>query len=118
MASPGCQRLGWRLSMSSLRAVRAGFTRRTFLGALSAVPALAKDTPPIRTVEVFPINYPVTAYFKFLPKPERPSVFVKITREDGSFGIGRGLRRKARGAADHSGFEGFGYAVSVVFARI
>ena len=63
-----------------------GLTRRIFLGALGAVPALAKDAPVIRSVEVFPVNYPVTSYFKFLPKPERPAVFVKITCEDGSFG--------------------------------
>ena len=68
-----------------------GFTRRTFLGALGAVPALAKDAPAIRSVEVFPVNYPVTAYFKFLPKPERPAVFVKITCEDGSSGWGQSV---------------------------
>jgi L-alanine-DL-glutamate epimerase-like enolase superfamily enzyme len=77
--------------MSSMRAVRGGVTRRVFLGALGAVPALAKDAAPIRTVEVFPVNYPVTAYFKFLPKPERPTVFVKITCEDGSFGWGQSV---------------------------
>jgi hypothetical protein len=59
-----------------------GMTRRMFVGALGAVPAFCKDAAPIRTVEVFPVNYPVTAYFKFLPKPERPAVFVKITCED------------------------------------
>jgi L-alanine-DL-glutamate epimerase-like enolase superfamily enzyme len=62
-----------------------------FLGTLGAVPALAKDAAPIRTVEVFPVNYPVTAYFKFLPKPERPAVFVKITCEDGSSGWGQSV---------------------------
>ena len=66
-------------------------TRRMFLGALGAVPALAKDAAPIRTVEVFPVNYPVTAYFKFLPKPERPAVFVKIACEDGSVGWGQSV---------------------------
>ena len=45
-------------------------TRRMFVGALGL--ALAKDVAPIRTVEVFPVTYPVTAYFKFFPKPERP----------------------------------------------
>jgi hypothetical protein len=75
--------LGYRVSMR--------VTRRMFLGALGAVPALAKDAPPIRTVEVFPVNYPVTAYFKFLPKPERPSVFVKVTCEDGTFGWGQSV---------------------------
>jgi L-alanine-DL-glutamate epimerase-like enolase superfamily enzyme len=62
-----------------------------FLGALSVVPALARDVAPIRTVEVFPVKYPVTAYFKFLPKPERPTVFVKVTCEDGTYGWGQSV---------------------------
>src|ERR1035438_7706594 len=66
-------------------------TRRMFLGALSVVPALARDVAPIRTVEVFPVKYPVTAYFKFLPKPERPTVFVKVTCEDGTYGWGQSV---------------------------
>jgi len=66
-------------------------TRRTFLGALGALPALARNAAPIRTVEVFPLNYPVTAYFKFFTKPERPSVFVKVTCEDGTYGWGQSV---------------------------
>jgi L-alanine-DL-glutamate epimerase-like enolase superfamily enzyme len=66
-------------------------TRRGFLGACGVLPALARDTAPIRTVEVFPVNYPVTAYFKFLPKPARPSVFVKVTCEDRTFGWGQSV---------------------------
>ncbi len=71
-------------------------TRRGFLGMLVAAPAVlksayCKDAAPIRTIEVFPVNYPVTAYFKFLPKPERPSVFVKIVCEDRSFGWGQSV---------------------------
>ena len=71
-------------------------TRRGFLRMLGAAPALlkpafSKDAAPIRTIEVFPVNYPVTAYFKFLPKPERPSVFVKIVCEDRSFGWGQSV---------------------------
>jgi len=65
--------------------------RRTFLGALGAVPALARHAAPIRTVEVFPLSYPVTAYFKFFTKPERPSVFVKVTCEDGTYGWGQSV---------------------------
>jgi L-alanine-DL-glutamate epimerase-like enolase superfamily enzyme len=61
------------------------------LAAAGAVPAFGKDTAPIRTVEVFPVNYPVTAYFKFLPKPERPAVFVKVTCEDGAAGWGQSV---------------------------
>src|ERR1035438_7578549 len=66
-------------------------TRRMFLGAMGVTGVLAKDAAPIRSVEVFPVNYPVTAYFKFLPKAERPSVFVKITCEDGTFGWGQSV---------------------------
>jgi L-alanine-DL-glutamate epimerase-like enolase superfamily enzyme len=33
----------------------------------------------------------VTAYFRFLPKPERPSVFVKVTCEDGTAGWGQSV---------------------------
>jgi L-alanine-DL-glutamate epimerase-like enolase superfamily enzyme len=66
-------------------------TRRMFVGALGAVPAFGREAAAIRTVEVFPVNYPVTAYFKFLPKPERPSVFVKVTCEDGTFGWGQSV---------------------------
>ena len=68
--------------------------RRAFLGgavSACAAAALPKDGPTIRTVEVFPVAYPVTAYFKFLPKPERPSVFVKVTCEDGTFGWGQSV---------------------------
>lgn len=61
------------------------------MAAAGAVPAFGKDTAPIRTVEVFPVNYPVTAYFKFLPKPERPAVFVKVTCEDGAAGWGQSV---------------------------
>src|ERR1017187_5653894 len=66
-------------------------TRRSFVGALAAVPLRAKDAPPVRFVDVFPVRYPVTAYFKFLPKPERPAVFVKITCEDGTVGWGQSV---------------------------
>jgi L-alanine-DL-glutamate epimerase-like enolase superfamily enzyme len=64
-------------------------TRRQLL----MTPALlALDpAPPIRTVEVFPVSYPVTSYFRFFPKPERPTVFVKITCEDGTFGWGQSV---------------------------
>ncbi len=66
-------------------------TRRGFLGALAAASLPARDAPPIRTIEVFPVRYPVTAYFKFLPKPERPAVFVKATCEDGTVGWGQSV---------------------------
>lgn len=63
-------------------------TRRTFAGGLAT---LAAAGPAIKTIEVFPVIYPVTGYFKFFPKPERPCVFVKITCEDGTFGWGQSV---------------------------
>ncbi|MBL8236082.1 MAG: hypothetical protein JNM66_01580 [Bryobacterales bacterium] len=63
-------------------------TRRTFAGGLAA---LAAAGPAIKSIEVFPVIYPVTGYFKFFPKPERPCVFVKITCEDGTFGWGQSV---------------------------
>jgi L-alanine-DL-glutamate epimerase-like enolase superfamily enzyme len=55
------------------------------------MPVLAKDAPAIRSIDVFPLKYPVTGYFKFFPKPERPAVFVKITCEDGTIGWGESV---------------------------
>jgi L-alanine-DL-glutamate epimerase-like enolase superfamily enzyme len=49
------------------------------------------STAPITRVEVFDAPYRVTSYFRFLPKPERPSVFVKVTCEDGSSGWGQSV---------------------------
>lgn len=70
-------------------------TRRGFLANAGAVAGQefhrAAGAPPIRAVEVFPVKYPVTSYFKFLPKPERPAVFVKVTCADGSFGWGQSV---------------------------
>jgi L-alanine-DL-glutamate epimerase-like enolase superfamily enzyme len=71
-------------------------TRRQFLAAAGAAaahaaPAAGKDVPPIRSIEVFPIRYPVSGFFKFFTKPERPAVFVKITCEDGTAGWGQSV---------------------------
>jgi L-alanine-DL-glutamate epimerase-like enolase superfamily enzyme len=64
-------------------------TRRNFL---MAIPSLAvKDAPPIRSIEIFPVRYPVSGFFKFFAKPERPAVFVKITSEDGTTGWGQSV---------------------------
>jgi len=61
-------------------------TRRELLQAAAGVaPA------PITQVEVFPISYPVAAHFKFLTKAGRPSVFVKITCENGAAGWGQSV---------------------------
>jgi L-alanine-DL-glutamate epimerase-like enolase superfamily enzyme len=51
----------------------------------------ATKAAPITKVEAFPVAYPVTAHFKFLPKPERPSVFVKVTTESGAVGWGQSV---------------------------
>ncbi len=65
-------------------------TRRHFAASLAGA-AYAAGAPVIRTIEVFPVIYPVTGYFKFFPKPERPAVFVKITCADGTFGWGQSV---------------------------
>jgi L-alanine-DL-glutamate epimerase-like enolase superfamily enzyme len=57
------------------------------LGAKAAMAAAA----PITKVEAFSAPYRVSAHFKFLPKPERPSVLVKVTCEDGSIGWGQSV---------------------------
>lgn len=64
-------------------------TRRAFSLALAAAPL--PHAPPIASIEVFPVVYPVTGYFKFFPKPERPAVFVKVTCQDGTFGWGQSV---------------------------
>ncbi len=66
-------------------------TRRGFLSVPIMAMADVRKAPAIRNVEVFPVRYPVTGYFKFLPKPERPAVFVKVTCEDGTAGWGQSV---------------------------
>jgi len=61
------------------------------MGSLAALPLAAKDAPPIRSIEVFPVRYPVASHFKFLPKPERAAVFVKVTCEGGAAGWGQSV---------------------------
>ncbi len=53
--------------------------------------AAAKSAPPITKIEVLSAPYRVAAYFKFFPKPERPSAFVKVTCEDGTVGWGQSV---------------------------
>ena len=63
-------------------------TRREIL----ATPALMlADSPKIARVEVFPVTYPVTAHFRFFTKPERPTLMVKLTAEDGTAGWGQSV---------------------------
>jgi L-alanine-DL-glutamate epimerase-like enolase superfamily enzyme len=59
--------------------------------AMPLAAAAARNAPPITRIEVLPAPYRVTAYFRFLPKPERPSVFVKVTCEDGTAGWGQSV---------------------------
>lgn len=57
----------------------------------AALAAAAQTAPTIRKVEAFAAPYGVTSYFRFLPKPERPSVLVKLTCEDGTVGWGQSV---------------------------
>ena len=45
----------------------------------------------ISRIEIFPVAYPVAGHFKFFRKPERPSVFVKITSASGAAGWGQSV---------------------------
>jgi L-alanine-DL-glutamate epimerase-like enolase superfamily enzyme len=58
---------------------------------LAAANFAAGPAPPITRVEVFSRPYPVTARFKFLTAGGRPSVFVKITCENGAAGWGQSV---------------------------
>lgn len=62
-------------------------TRRTLLLAALA----PSPNPPITRIDVFPLAYPVTGYFKFFTKPQRPAIFVKVTCEDGTIGWGQSV---------------------------
>lgn len=61
------------------------------LAALLGQPLAGAAVPPIRRIEVIPATYPVTAFFRFFPKPERPTLLVKVTLEDGSIGWGQSV---------------------------
>lgn len=50
-----------------------------------------QKVPAIAKVEVLPVEYPVTGYFKFFPRPVRPAIFVKISLEDGTAGWGQSV---------------------------
>jgi L-alanine-DL-glutamate epimerase-like enolase superfamily enzyme len=64
-------------------------SRRAFLQAAAA--QALEPAPPVTRIEVFPAPYPVVGHFKFLTKPERPSVLVKITCESGQAGWGQSV---------------------------
>ena len=78
-------------------------TRRKFLAAQLAAPfALrvmahaasepARKSMKIERIELFPVRYPMTGYFKFFAGPSgeggRAAVIIKITADDGSVGWG------------------------------
>jgi L-alanine-DL-glutamate epimerase-like enolase superfamily enzyme len=66
-------------------------TRRDILAMPAALALSPQSSPPIRKVEAFSAPYGVTSYFRFLPKPERPSVLVRVTCEDGTAGWGQSV---------------------------
>lgn len=57
------------------------------------MPALlaAGPAPAITRFEILPATYGVSGHFRFFPKPERPTVFVKLTAEDGTVGWGQSV---------------------------
>lgn len=66
--------------------------RREFLAAAAAtLAANAQSVPSIAKIEVFPVEYGVTGFFKFFTRPVRPAVFVKITLENGLSGWGQSV---------------------------
>ncbi len=70
-------------------------TRREFMAVNAALPPLMTSpvthAPPIAKIEIFPVEYAVTSFFKFLPRPFRPAVFVKVTLENGLTGWGQSV---------------------------
>ena len=79
------------------------FARRRFLLATAALPvmlnsetAVARETNvKIDRIDVFPVRYPMTGYFKFFSGPRgsrgRAAVMVKITADDGKIGWGQSV---------------------------
>jgi len=65
-------------------------TRRVF-SQLAAAGVIRAAAPSIRRVDILPAVYPVVGHFKFFAKPERPSVLVKLTAEDGTVGWGQSV---------------------------
>ena len=77
--------------------------RRQFVKAASATVwaahrrALAEERSVVRieNIQVFPVEYPLTGYFKFFAKPGgasgRAAVLIKIVADDGSVGWGQSI---------------------------
>lgn len=59
--------------------------------SLAAPLASGAPAPSISSIEAFSAPYGVTGYFRFLPKPERPTALVKVTAEDGTVGWGQSV---------------------------
>ena len=78
------------MELESAQMAHHPLTRRQIL-TLPLAAAAAAAAPPIRKVEIFSAPYRVTAYFRFFPKPERPTLMVKLTCEDGTVGWGQSV---------------------------
>ncbi len=63
-------------------------TRRAF-SKVAVGGALRPTGPAIRRVDILPASYAFLGHFKFFSTPERPSVLVKLTAEDGTVGWGQ-----------------------------
>lgn len=66
-------------------------SRRDVLGAPLLMAFGDGGSPAIRAIEVYNAPYRVTSYFRFLPKPERPSILLKLTCDDGTTGWGQSV---------------------------
>ena len=55
----------------------------TGLSASAIAAAAARKSPPVRTVEVFPVRYPVTSYFRYFTKPEQVALLTGLGLADG-----------------------------------
>ncbi len=64
---------------------------RLGLAPLAACKLAGAAAPSITRIDAFPAPYAVTSYFRFFPKPERPTIVVKIALEDGTIGWGQSV---------------------------
>lgn len=75
--------------------VAAGGVVAAGCAAPSAAPTAASGRATIARVELFPVRYPMTGYFKFFTGPHggagRAAVIVKITDSDGRVGWGQSV---------------------------
>ncbi|MCO6045307.1 hypothetical protein NG895_15455 [Aeoliella sp. ICT_H6.2] len=80
-------------------------SRREFVAATTATAvagtvgrlAFAKETPGVKIerIDLFPLRYPMTGYFKFFTGPHgsagRAAIVIKVTADDGTVGWGESL---------------------------